>query len=144
MTATTATTETDRETTGAEVAAHAAADGSGPPDGPVVVPPWTGKVYYVVGGVLPKTYLPWVWHDLHDAGWRRRQAARPGLLMLPFALVFALLPGQIGVRVTVVAFILVASVGLGIGTSSYFRNRRLVQHGFAPVTAYAADDFDEA
>jgi hypothetical protein len=97
----------------------------------VVTPPWTGWVYYLVGGTLPPTYSAWVSHDLTAPGWRRRQAARTGLLLLPVACVFALLPGPVAVRATIVAFI--AATALGLGAAGYFRNRRLLQHGFPPV-----------
>ena len=95
--------------------------------------PLTGRIYYLVGGTLPPKYNDWLSWDLTGPGWRLRQALRPFLLMLPFAVMFALLPGQISVRVTIVVFLLVAGIGLGFATSGYFRNRRLVQHGFPPV-----------
>ncbi len=100
---------------------------------PLVAPPWTGRVYYLVGGTLPKTYSAWVSHDLTAPGWRRRQAARTSLLLLPVACVFALLPGPVGVRATIVCFIAATALCLGFGAGGYFRNRRLLQHGFPPV-----------
>lgn len=106
-------------------------------------PPLTGRVYYLLGGTLPPRYNDWVSHDLTGPGWRVRQALRPFLLMLPFAVVFALLPGDLGVRVTIVAFLLAAGIGLGFATSGFFRNRRLVQHGFPPVFPPDDDDEDE-
>jgi hypothetical protein len=106
---------------------------------PLVAPPWTGRVYYLVGGTLPATYSAWVSHDLTAPGWRRRQAARTGLLLLPVACVFALLPGPVTVRATIVAFIAATALGLGFGAGGYFRNRRLLQHGFLPVFAKTDD-----
>ncbi|SNQ46393.1 conserved hypothetical protein [Frankia canadensis] len=103
-------------------------------------PPLTGRIYYLLGGTLPSTYRAWISHDLTGSGWRTRQAARPVLLMAPFAVIFALLPGAIAVRATVVAFLLVSGAGLGFATSGYFRNRRLEQHGFPPVLAVEDDD----
>jgi hypothetical protein len=99
----------------------------------LVRPPWTGWVYYLVGGTLPPTYSTWVSHDLTAPGWRLRQAMRTGLLLLPVAVVFALLPGPLSVRLTIVGFVAAAALGLGFGTGGYFRNRRLLQHGFPPV-----------
>ncbi|WP_322760827.1 DUF5313 family protein [Frankia sp. Cr2] len=96
-------------------------------------PPLTGRVYYLVGGTLPPQYTPWVSHDLTGPRWRLRQASRPPLLMLPFAIVFALLPGRLEVRLTISIFLLAAAVGIGFATAGHFRNRRLVQHGFPPV-----------
>ncbi len=96
-------------------------------------PPLTGRVYYLVGGTLPPRYNRWIAHDLTGPRWRIRQASRPPLLMLPFAIMFALLPGRLDVRLTLSIFLLVAAVGLGFATGGYFRNRRLVQHGFPPI-----------
>ncbi|MCM3887613.1 DUF5313 family protein [Frankia sp. R82] len=106
-------------------------------------PPLTGRIHYLVGGTLPPVYKAWVSHDLTGPGWRLRQAMRPPLLLLPFAVVFALLPGQPAVRGIAIGFLLVAGLGLGFATSSYFRNRRLEQHGFPPVLAPQDDPEDE-
>ncbi|MCK9902724.1 hypothetical protein CC117_25045 [Parafrankia colletiae] len=121
----------------AEEPAGKAAEGpAGDAAGDVVgreAPPLGGRIHYLLGGTLPPRYSAWVSHDLTGPGWRYRQALRPFFLMLPFAVVFALLPGQVGVRVTIVVFLLLSGVGLGLATSGYFRNRRLEQHNFPPV-----------
>ncbi|KLL12081.1 MULTISPECIES: DUF5313 family protein [Protofrankia] len=96
-------------------------------------PPLTGRIYYLVGGTLPPRYNQWISHDLTGPRWRVRQASRPPLLMLPFAVMFALLPGRLNVRLTIAIVLLAIAVGLGFATAGYFRNRRLVQHGFPPV-----------
>lgn len=96
-------------------------------------PPLSGRVHYLVGGTLPPRYNEWVAHDLTGPGWRVRQALRPFCLMIPFAVVFALLPGEAGVRITIVVFLLLSGVLLGFASGGYFRNRRLEQHGFPPV-----------
>ncbi|EFC81726.1 DUF5313 family protein [Parafrankia sp. EUN1f] len=117
--------------------AAAAATGQETPAGggtrPRESPPLGGRMHYLLGGTLPPRYNDWVSHDLTGSGWRLRQALRPFVLMLPFAVVFALLPGQLSVRITIVVFLLLSGVGLGLATSGYFRNRRLEQHGFPPV-----------
>ncbi|KQC38915.1 DUF5313 family protein [Frankia sp. ACN1ag] len=106
-------------------------------------PPLTGRVHYLLGGTLPPTYNAWISRDLTGPGWRMRQAARPFVLMLPFAVIFALLPGGAVVRAATVAFLLVAGAGLGFATSGFFRNRRLEQHGFPPVFPPHDDEDDE-
>ncbi len=103
-------------------------------------PPLTGRVYYLVGGTLPPQYSSWVSHDLTSPRWRVRQASRLPLLMVPFAIVFALLPGRLDVRLTISIFLLAAAVGLGFATAGHFRNRRLVQHGFPPVVPPEEDE----
>ncbi|CUU54457.1 hypothetical protein Ga0074812_102467 [Parafrankia irregularis] len=117
--------------------AAAAATGQETPAGggirPRESPPLGGRMHYLLGGTLPPRYNDWVSHDLTGSGWRLRQALRPFVLMLPFAVVFALLPGQLSVRITIVVFLLLSGIGLGLATSGYFRNRRLEQHGFPPI-----------
>lgn len=103
-------------------------------------PPLRGKVYYLVGGTLPSRYREWVSHDLTGRGWRLRQALRPFLMAVPFALAFALLPGRLDVRLTLAFFLLAAGLGMGFATSGYFRNRRLVQHGFPPILPPEEDE----
>jgi hypothetical protein len=53
--------------------------------------------------------------------------------MLPFAVAFALLPGQIAARLAIAGCLLAAALGLGFATSGRFRDRRLVQHGLPAV-----------
>lgn len=106
-------------------------------------PPLTGRIHYLLGGTLPPTYSAWISRDLTGPGWRARQATRPLILMLPFAVIFALLPGGIAVRAATVGFLLVAGAGLGFATSGFFRNRRLEQHGFPPVLPAHDGEDDE-
>ncbi|WP_250290171.1 DUF5313 family protein [Frankia sp. CiP1_Cm_nod1] len=107
---------------------------------PAERPPLTGRIYYLVGGTLPPRYNQWVSHDLTGPRWRVRQASRPPLLMLPFAVMFALLPGRLNIRLTIAIVLLAIAVGLGFATAGYFRNRRLVQHGFPPVFPLEEDE----
>ncbi|MBX6389272.1 MAG: DUF5313 family protein [Frankia sp.] len=120
-----------------------AAAGPAAPAAPVA-PPLSGRILYLFGGTLPTRYTEWVSRDLTGPGWRRRQSLRPVLMMLPFAIVFALLPGQLGIRMMLVGFLLIASLGIGVATSGHFRNRRLVQHGFPPVFPEEEDEGDDA
>jgi hypothetical protein len=102
---------------------------------PVRRPPLSGRVHYLIGGTLPTEYRLWVERDLTGPGWRHRQAFRLVLQTLPFALVFLILPGRLEVRIGIPVFLLLVSIGMGYGTASNFRNRRLVQHGLpVPVT----------
>jgi hypothetical protein len=103
-------------------------------------PPLAGRITYLFGGTLPSRYSAWVARDLTAPGWRLRQALRPMAVMLPFAIVFAVLPGQVGIRILLVSFLLLAAGGLGLATSGHFRNRRLVQHGFPPIFPAADED----
>jgi len=82
---------------------------------------------------LPE-HREWVRHDLTDAGWRWRSVGRILAQALPFALILALLPGPLSLRLSVSGFLLVASALTATVTAEQFRDRRLRQHGYAPPT----------
>lgn len=123
-----ARTETDEASAGPAPAGRSAA---GPATGSSTPasPPLSGRIHYLVGGTLPADHRDWVAADLTGRGWRLRQALRQAALMVPFAVVFAILPGQAVLRVTLVVFLLVAGLALGFATSGAFRDRRLRAHG---------------
>jgi Family of unknown function (DUF5313) len=106
-------------------------------------PPFTGRVHYLIGGTLPPAYLDWVRNDLTAPGWRNRQALRLVLLMLPFAIAFAVLPGQASVRVSIPLALLLIAVIMGYTTGETFRNRRLRQYGLERPRPVEEDDDDE-
>ena len=105
-------------------------------------PPLTGRVHYLIGGVLPPSHRDWVVADLTGPGWRHRQARRPLLLMLPFALAFAIWPAPTPVRVSIPLALLVCAIVMGYATSDTFRNRRLDQYGI-PRPKPIEEDEDE-
>jgi hypothetical protein len=106
-------------------------------------PPLTGRIHYLIGGQLPPSDRDWVIKDLTGPGWRHRQARRPFLLMLPFAIAFAILPGQASVRVSIPLALLVVSIAMGYATSDTFRNRRLDQYGIPRPKPVEEDEEDE-
>ena len=105
-------------------------------------PPLGGRLHYLIGGTLPSEYRLWVEHDLTGPGWRHRQALRLVVQSLPFDVVFLLLPGRIGVRISIAVFLFLVSIAMGYGTSTNFRNRRLVQHGL-PIPVPREEDEDD-
>jgi hypothetical protein len=92
---------------------------------------------------LPPSDRDWVVKDLTGPGWRHRQARRPLLLMLPFAIAFAILPGQASVRVSIPLALLVVAIAMGYATSDTFRNRRLDQYGIPRPKPIEEDEEDE-
>jgi hypothetical protein len=105
-------------------------------------PPLTGRIHYLIGGQLPPSHRDWVVADLTGKGWRHRQARRPLLLMLPFAVAFAILPGATSLRVSIPLLLLVCAIAMGYATSDTFRNRRLDQYGI-PRPKQIEEDEDE-
>jgi len=125
-----ASTETDEASARPAPAGPAAALATGGSRAaPAARPPLAGWIHYLVGGTLAEAQRDWVAADLTGRGWRLRQALRQAALMVPFAVVFAILPGQAVLRVTLVVFLLVAGLALGFATSGAFRDRRLRAHG---------------
>jgi Family of unknown function (DUF5313) len=111
-----------------------------PTDSPPEAPTFTGRIYYLIGGTLAPRYLEWVRADLTGRGWRHRAALRPVFLMLPFALAFAVLPGQASVRVSIPLALLLCAVIMGYTTGESFRNRRLKQYGIERPKQIEEDD----
>jgi hypothetical protein len=109
----------------------------------VVAPPLIGRIHYLIGGTLPRANLEWVRADLTGPGWRHRQARRPLLLMLPFAVAFAILPGPASVRVSIPLGLIVIALVMGYATSESFRNRRLDVYGIPRPKAVEEDDWDD-
>jgi hypothetical protein len=87
-----------------------------------------GKVLFAIGGRLPERNREWVRHELTDAGWRGRLVGRHAILMLPFAAVFALLPGAPWMRVAVPGLFLICSVGIVALYADDIRVSRLRRH----------------
>jgi hypothetical protein len=106
-------------------------------------PPLTGRVHYLIGGTLAPSHRDWVVADLTGKGWRHRQALRPVLLMLPFALVFALLPGSASLRVSIPLLLVLMAVVMGYTTGDTFRNRRLAQYGIPRPKPIEEDEYDD-
>ena len=109
---------------------------------PVHRPSLRGFVYYAMGGTLDASYHEWVRRDLTYPGWRFRHVRRSLVQVGPFLLVFMLLPGPGSLRATIVVMLLLAAIGMGLGTSGYFRNQRLIAHGFPPVRPAEDEDTD--
>ncbi len=85
---------------------------------------------YAVGGRLPAAQREWVRHDLTDAGWRLRLLGRIALLLVPFAVVFALLPGIDALSRMLLVALIFLSMLITIGAASdQLRERKLRQHG---------------
>jgi len=103
-------------------------------------PPLVGQISYVFSGRMPPRYAGWVFQDLTGPGWRLRQALRSALMMLPFAIILAVLPGPVGTRAMLDAFLMVAAAAMGLVLSGAFRNRRLVQNGFPPIVKPEEDE----
>ncbi|WP_052710984.1 DUF5313 family protein [Pseudofrankia sp. DC12] len=131
----TADATADASTTAADTSTTPQAGGEA-----VTRPPFAGRVSYVFSGRMPTQYSGWVFQDLTAPGWRWRQALRSVLMMLPFAVILAVLPGPPGTRGMLAGFLLVAAASMGLILAGSFRNRRLVQNGFPPIVRPEEDE----
>lgn len=84
---------------------------------------------YAWGGRLPR-HREWVRHDLLDAGWRWRAAARSLSQLGPIAVVVAVLPAPVVVRVLVALLVLLSGLFVSVAYAEELRDRRLRQHGW--------------
>lgn len=90
------------------------------------------KLLYALGVRLPARYADWVRHDLTDADWRWRLIGRHMLVLLPFCLVFLLLPGPWPIRVMAAVLLWVSSVFVMALYAGPIRDRKLRQHHLMP------------
>jgi hypothetical protein len=89
-------------------------------------------VRYVLGGRLPAELRDWVRHDLTDADWRWRQIMRVLLQALVPVVVFLVLPVPWGLRIGMVALLLLGTLAVGAAYGDELRDRRMHQHGLTP------------
>jgi len=89
--------------------------------------PWR-RLLFAIGLRLPPENREWVRHDLTDAGWRTRAAARQLVLVLPVAAAFAALPGPWSLKVTLMVLVLVGGLLISLMYADSIRASRLRQH----------------
>ena len=87
---------------------------------------------YAFGGRLPDSQREWVRHDLTDADWRWRLVLRVLVQCAVPAVLLFLLPGELQVRVLMVALLLCGALFVAVAYSDELRDRRLRQHGLLP------------
>lgn len=86
------------------------------------------KILYTLGIRLAPRYAEWVRHDLTDADWRWRLIGRHMLVLLPFCLLFLLLPGPWLLRVLAAVLLWVSSMFVMVLYTGPIRDRKLRQH----------------
>lgn len=87
---------------------------------------------YALGGRLPEPLHDWVRHDLTDADWRLRQFTRILLQAAIPVIVILVLPIPFGLRVGMVALLLIGTLSVGFAYADELRDRRFQQHGLTP------------
>ena len=84
---------------------------------------------FAIGFRLPPENRDWVRHELTDYGWRGRTIRRLLVVVIPACVALSFLPGPLWLRLTVPAFLLIASIGTVLISADDIRAARLRQHG---------------
>jgi Family of unknown function (DUF5313) len=92
--------------------------------------PWRWLLF-AIGLRLPPRNREWVRHELTDAGWRTRAAARQLVLVVPVAAAFGALPGPWSVKVPLVVLVLAGGLLISLMYADSIRASRLRQHNLA-------------
>ena len=87
------------------------------------------KVLFALGFRLPARNREWVRHELTDAGWRGRLAARHLIVTAPICVVLALLPGVLWIHIAVPGLFLLCSEGIVALYADDIRVSRLRRNG---------------
>jgi hypothetical protein len=91
------------------------------------LPRWFG---YAVGVRLPDRYADWVLHDTTSKHWRARHVLRSSVGIVPLCVVWLLLPGPIGLRLSLVLMAALVSYFYSCAYMEESIEHRLARHGF--------------
>jgi hypothetical protein len=88
---------------------------------------WFG---YAVGLRLPDRYADWVLHDGTSKHWRARHVLRSSVGIVPLCAVWLLLPGPIGLRLSLVLMAALVAYFYSCAYMEESIEHRLGRHGF--------------
>ncbi|MFF5992260.1 DUF5313 family protein [Prauserella flavalba] len=87
-------------------------------------------LWYAAGGRLPGRLREWVLHDVTGRTWFLRGAARSSVLVLPLASVWLLLPGPLGLRLSLCLMALLVGYFYSLAYLEESCEHKLVKHGY--------------
>lgn len=85
---------------------------------------------YAVGVRLPDRYADWVLHDATSKHWRARHVLRSSVGIVPLCVVWLLLPGPIGLRLSLVLMAALVSYFYSCAYMEESIEHRLARHGY--------------
>ncbi len=88
---------------------------------------WSG---YAVGVRLPDRYGEWVLHDATSKHWRARFVLQRSIGIVPLCLVWLLLPGPLGLRLSLVLMAALVAYFYSCAYMEESIEHRLGRHGF--------------
>jgi hypothetical protein len=92
---------------------------------------WFG---YAVGVRLPERFSDWVLHDTTSKHWRARHVLRSSVGIVPLCLVWLLLPGPLGLRLSLVLMAALVAYFYSCAYMEESIEHRLARQGFEPGT----------
>lgn len=87
-------------------------------------------LWYALGGRLPDRHREWVLHDVTAKTWILRHGARSTVLILPLVSVWLLLPGPLGLRLSLVLMAALVGYFYSFAYVEESGEHRLAKHGY--------------
>lgn len=84
------------------------------------------------GRALPAEYQQWVHDDIVNPGATRRYMLRWNLPLIPFLLLFFLVPGPIWMPISMMLLLLLPWAYFAVALMPVWQRHRLQQHGLSP------------
>ncbi|EHR61200.1 DUF5313 family protein [Saccharomonospora cyanea] len=87
-------------------------------------------LWYALGGRLPEAHREWVLHDVTSKTWLWRHGLRTTFLIGPLSAVWLLLPGPLGLRLSLVLLALLVGYFYSFAFAEENAEHRLTKHGY--------------
>ncbi|MEE2058047.1 DUF5313 family protein [Rhodococcus artemisiae] len=91
-----------------------------------------GRIGYMFGRTLPVELREWVRADILGPGGTRRYLLRWNLPLIPFLLLFLLIPGPVWIPLSMMLLLLIPWIYFSVALMPIWQRHRLQQHGFDP------------
>lgn len=96
-------------------------------------PNFIQRIGYIAGRTLPAEMHEWVREDVLGPGATVRYMLRWNLPIIPFLLLFLLIPGPVWIPVSMMLLLLLPWVYFAVALMPIWQRHRLQQHGFDPT-----------
>lgn len=95
-------------------------------------------LWYALGGRLPDRYREWVWHDVTTSTWLWRHGVRTTFLVGPISAVWLLLPGPLGLRLSLVLLAVLVGYFYSFAFAEENAEHRVTKYGYSYGSARKA------
>ncbi|WP_132472777.1 DUF5313 family protein [Rhodococcus sp. SMB37] len=90
------------------------------------------RIGYMFGRTLPVELREWVREDILGPGGTRRYLLRWNLPLIPFLLLFLLIPGPVWIPLSMMLLLLIPWIYFSVALMPIWQRHRLQQHGYDP------------